>query len=120
MATALPSTPTGDELHEAARGAASALEDVVMAYGGAGPGSIVRVSDRAGRTSEYELLGRPDPDAARQRVPIASPVGRALLGARPGDYVHVTSPNGRRRRVRVTEVQSRPAAHEGRPARDHA
>src|SRR3954468_22618706 len=90
MAAALPSTPSRDDRHDATRVAASALEDVVMAHGGAGPGSIVTVSDRAGRTSEYELLGRPDPDAARQRVPVASPVGRALLGARPGDYVHVT------------------------------
>ena len=39
---------------------ASALEDVVTAKGGAGLGSIVKVADRAGRTSEYELIARPD------------------------------------------------------------
>jgi len=83
---------------------ASALENVVTANGGAGLGSIVTVVDRAGRRSEYELIATLSQEAARQRVTLASPVGSALLGARPGDYVHVTLSNGRRRRVRVTEV----------------
>ena len=81
---------------------ASALDDV--ATRGAGLGSIVRVADRGGRTSEYELIGRPDPAAARQKVNLASPNGTALLGARPGDYVHVTLANGRQRRVRIVSV----------------
>jgi transcription elongation GreA/GreB family factor len=83
---------------------ASALEDGLTLTGGAGLGSIVTVSDRAGRTSEYELIERPDPADARQKVTLGSPVGKALLGVRPGDYVRVALPNGRQRRVRVIEV----------------
>ena len=85
---------------------ASALEDVFVAKGGAGLGSIVTVADRAGQTSEYELIARPTAECAREKVPLTSPAGKTLLGVRPGDYVHVTQPNGRRRRVRVTEVKS--------------
>jgi len=73
---------------------------------GAGLGSVVRVADRAGRTSEFQLVGRPAPDDVRERVTLASPTGEALLGARPGDYVRITLPNGRQRRVRVTDVTS--------------
>jgi transcription elongation GreA/GreB family factor len=84
---------------------ASALEDVVTAKGGAGLGSIVTVADRAGQTSEYELIARPSAEAAREKVPLSSRVGRTLLGAKKGDYVHVTRPNGSQRRVQVTDVK---------------
>jgi transcription elongation GreA/GreB family factor len=83
---------------------ASALDDGLTLNGGAGLGSIVTVSDRAGRTSEYELIERPDPADARQKVTLGSPVGKALLGVRPGDYVRVALSNGRQRRVRVIDV----------------
>jgi transcription elongation factor GreA len=87
---------------------ASALDDGLTLNGGAGVGSIVTVSDRAGRTSEYELIERPDPEGARQKVTLGSPVGKALLGARPGDYVRVALPNGRQRRVHVIDVAPKP------------
>jgi transcription elongation factor GreA len=101
---------------------ASALDDVATVCGAAGLGSIVKVADRAGRTSEYELIGRPDPEAARQKVILASPNGKALLGARPGDSIQVTLVNGRQRRVRVIDVTPKPlgllrAAFDGRDAR---
>jgi transcription elongation factor GreA len=83
---------------------ASALDEVATVGGAAGLGSIVRVADRAAGTSEFELIGRPDPEAVRQKVILASPNGRALLGARPGDYVRVTLANGRQRRVRIISV----------------
>ncbi len=87
---------------------ASALDDVVTVNGAAGPGSIVKVADRLGRNSVYELIARPDPADAREKVTLGSPVGRALLGARQGDYVNVTLANGRRRRVRVIDVTPMP------------
>jgi len=70
----------------------------------AGLGSIVKVADRFGRSSEYELIGPSERHEARERVTLDSPVGHALLGARPGDYVRVTMSNGRQRRVRVMDV----------------
>jgi transcription elongation GreA/GreB family factor len=35
---------------------------------------------------------------------MASPVGKALWGSRPGDVVHVALPNGRPRTLRVLDV----------------
>ena len=77
--------------------------------GRANLGSVVTVADRAGRVTEYELIARLGNEDARQRVTIASETGRALLGARPGEYVHVTLANGRQRRVRVISVGPMPA-----------
>jgi transcription elongation GreA/GreB family factor len=82
----------------------------VAINGGAGVGSIVEVADRAGRTTEYELVGRRDGAPERERVSLASATGKALLGARPGDRVRVTSANGRQRRVRVVNVKPALAA----------
>jgi transcription elongation GreA/GreB family factor len=84
---------------------ASMVEDVVAVNGGAGIGSIVKVHDRGGRTTEYELVGRSLPESQRQQAMLGSPTGKALLGARPGDVVRVTLPNGRSRRVRVISVR---------------
>jgi transcription elongation factor GreA len=73
--------------------------------GGAGLGSTVRVADDAGRTHEYELIGRRRQHSARHEITMASPVGQALRGARPGDVVHVALPSGRNRTLRVLDVR---------------
>jgi transcription elongation GreA/GreB family factor len=41
---------------------------------------------------------------AQTSIPRGTAPGEALLGARPGDYVRITLPNGRQRRVRVIDV----------------
>jgi transcription elongation factor GreA len=71
---------------------------------GAGLGSTVRVSDDAGRESEYLLVGRRDQHSDRYAVTIASPVGEALWGARPGDVLTISLPAGRSRTVHVLDV----------------
>jgi transcription elongation factor GreA len=73
--------------------------------GGAGLGSTVRVTDDTGRTADYELIGRRSPGSKRHEVTLASPVGEALWGARPGDVVRVALPNGRGRALRVLDVR---------------
>ena len=72
--------------------------------GAAGLGSLVRVRDQAGKETEYEIVGRRADDATRTQVTPGSPVGVALLGAREGDEVRVTLPNGRRRVLTVLAV----------------
>jgi transcription elongation factor GreA len=84
---------------------ASNLDDALTVNGGAGVGSVVRVADRLGRTTDYELIARSDPATERQKVTLGSPTGRALLGSRPGDVVRIPLKNGRRRRVRVLDVE---------------
>jgi transcription elongation factor GreA len=76
---------------------------------GAGLGSTVRVTDDAGRTSEYLLVGRRGEDSERHEITMASPVGKALWGAHRGDVVDVVLPNGRSRSLRVLDVIHMPA-----------
>jgi transcription elongation factor GreA len=85
--------------------------DVDLAsQGAAGLGALVRVVDDEGRTSEYEIVGRRSPTARRSEVTPASPVGEALIGARPGDAAQIRLPDGRRRTVRVLDVRYPTAA----------
>src|SRR3954453_7034566 len=62
---------------------------------GAALGSLVWVQDDAGRAAEYELVGRRAARHDDNAISLASPVGKALLGARPGDVVQIALPNGR-------------------------
>ena len=65
------------------------------ADGRAGIGTLVSVHDfAAGSAHEYELVGAFESDVARGRVSVAAPVGRALVGRRPGDRLDVETPRG--------------------------
>jgi transcription elongation factor GreA len=67
-------------------------------------GCTVRVAGDGGRTAAYVLIGRRSDDSARHEVSSGSPVGRALLGARPGQLVRVELPDGRDRSLRILDV----------------
>ena len=82
----------------------AAVVDGAGANDGAGLGSAVRVCDDAGRESEYILIGRRGQQSGRDEVTMASPVGKALWGSRPGDIVTVALPNGRSRTLHVLDV----------------
>ena len=63
--------------------------------GRAGIGTFVRVHDRAaGSEHEYELVGALESDVGSGRVSVEAPVGRALVGRRPGDRLGVETPRG--------------------------
>ena len=83
----------------------AAIVDAATGDGGAGLGSTVCVVDEKSRTTEYELVGRRSHGSERREVTLASPVGQALWGARPGDVVKVALPDGRRRTLRVLDVR---------------
>ena len=61
---------------------------------GAGIGSRVKV-EVDGSDAEYTLVSSAEADPAAGRLSVASPVGKALLGSRPGDDVAVETPRGR-------------------------
>jgi transcription elongation factor GreA len=42
----------------------------------------------------YHLVGPAEADPASGRISVESPLGKALLGAKPGDSVRVNAPNG--------------------------
>jgi transcription elongation factor GreA len=83
---------------------ATVLDDDPVFDGAASLGSTVEVADEAGRTARYRLIGRRTSESPAQEVSLGSPVGKALVGARTGDVVHVGLPNGRERSLTVLDV----------------
>jgi transcription elongation factor GreA len=69
-----------------------------------GFGSRVAVRDEASeREATYTLVGMTEARASAGALSIESPVARALLGARAGDVVKVTTPRGARE-LRVLSI----------------
>jgi transcription elongation factor GreA len=91
------------QLEELVR-SATVLDDDAEFDGAAGLGSCVEVADETGRTTKYRLIGRRTSGSPAQEVSLGSPVGKALVGARTGDVVHVRLPNGRQRGLTVLGV----------------
>ena len=64
---------------------------------GAVIGTATDVEDLdTGVQSHFELVSSAESNLARGRLSVESPVGRALVGRRPGDTVEVLTPKGRR------------------------
>jgi|HubBroStandDraft_6_1064221.scaffolds.fasta_scaffold42185_4 transcription elongation GreA/GreB family factor len=55
--------------------------------------ATVRVRDALG-DEEHTIVSVQDADATHGRISVESPVGRALLGHRPGDRAEVQTPGG--------------------------
>ena len=49
-----------------------------------------------GENVEYQLVGPDESDIARGRISISSPLGRAILGKKPGDELILVVPGGKR------------------------
>jgi len=49
-----------------------------------------------GEDVEYQLVGPDESDIARGRISISSPLGRAILGKKPGDELILVVPGGKR------------------------
>ncbi|MCB2126883.1 MAG: GreA/GreB family elongation factor [Rhodobacteraceae bacterium] len=56
--------------------------------------TCVTVADEEGRETAYEIVGEDEADATRNRIAPQSPLARALLGARVGDWVEWRRPAG--------------------------
>lgn len=54
-------------------------------------GSTVRI-DMDGEIDEFKIVGRVEADPSKKRISNESPLGTALLGAKKGDSVEVTTP----------------------------
>ena len=57
----------------------------------------------SGKRHEYEVVGSVEADPRAGRISAASPLGRALLGRRPGDVAVVEAPRGSTR-VKILAV----------------
>ena len=92
-------------LGQVAAGWTEAPEEALTSAG-AGLGSTVLVEDRdGGDRVRYTLMNGPLLDIDDGQVSLASPMGQALLGARPGDQLTVETPQ-RTRRLHVLEVRT--------------
>jgi transcription elongation factor GreA len=87
---------------------ATVLDEDACLDGAAGLGSTVEVADEAGRTMKYRLIGRHTSESPAREVSLGSPIGKALAGARTGDVVHVSLPNGHKRSLTVLAVGGAP------------
>jgi transcription elongation factor GreA len=88
-------------LRERLRGA-TVMDGSATPEGVVGFGSTVEVRDeQSGRVATYTIVGAAEASARDGRLSIESPVAVALLGAREGDAVTVTTPGG----ARVFHVQ---------------
>lgn len=58
-------------------------------------GAYVTLEDEDGERAEYQIVGPDEFDVAAGRIPIDSPIARAVVGRREGDEVAVQRPKGR-------------------------
>ncbi len=49
-----------------------------------------------GEDVEYQLVGPEESDINKGRISIASPLGRAIVGRKPGDEISLQAPGGKR------------------------
>jgi transcription elongation factor GreA len=65
-------------------------------------GSTVHVRAESGDLMTYQLVMPEDADATKGLISTSSPIGKSLMGKRPGDEVTVPTPTGTRRFEVVT------------------
>lgn len=54
--------------------------------------TVVLVEQESQQRKQYMLVGQDEADLKESKISIQSPVGRALIGKRIGDFVEVTTP----------------------------
>ena len=54
--------------------------------------SIVNLDDN--KDSKYQLVGEVEADIEQKKISVTSPIARALIGKKKGDYIEVSTPKG--------------------------
>jgi len=67
-------------------------------------GSTVVLRDEEGETERYDIVGAMEFEPGKGRISNQSPVGKAVLGHRPGETIEVDTPMGMRR-LTIVEIQ---------------
>ena len=76
---------------------AAARDSVVL-------GSTVTISDDAGKEEQFTIVGSMEAKVTAGRISNESPLGRALLGRKPGESAVMTTPNGSQFEYKVVAV----------------
>lgn len=58
--------------------------------------SVVLENVETGEEVQYQLVGQDESDIQKGRISVASPLGKAIIGKKPGDEVVITAPGGKR------------------------
>lgn len=58
--------------------------------------TVVLENIDTGESIEYQLVGPDEFDISKGRISIASPLGKAILGKKPGDEITLVAPGGKR------------------------
>jgi len=58
-------------------------------------GCKVELEDSTGSVHKYQIVGSAEADPANDRISNESPVGQAIMGAKKGETVKVTTPSGK-------------------------
>ncbi|MGQ0524897.1 MAG: GreA/GreB family elongation factor [Betaproteobacteria bacterium] len=66
-------------------------------------GAVVRILDEEGRAHQFSIVGDDEADVAAGRISWASPLAKAMMGARVGDVVVWRRPAGETE-VEITEI----------------
>jgi len=72
-------------------------------------GCWVTIEDEDGEEVTYQLVGHDEFDAGNKRISIDSPLGKLLLGKRPGDAVLLRRPAGEVELTLVAVANANPA-----------
>ncbi len=68
-------------------------------------GSVVHVKDeKTGKSVKYTIVGSAEANPEENKLSNESPVGRALLGRKRGEEVHVQVPRGPARKLKITKI----------------
>jgi transcription elongation factor GreA len=85
---------------------ASVVDEEAISDGRVRLGCRVVAADENGRIVEFNLIGRRITSSGPRDVSLASPVGKALLGARAADVREISLPDGRKRTLTILEIES--------------
>ena len=56
--------------------------------------SIINLDDNDNKESKYQLVGEVEADIEQKKISVTSPIARALIGKKKGDYIEVSTPKG--------------------------
>ena len=57
---------------------------------------VILENIETGEDVEYQLVGPDESDISKGRISVSSPLGRAIIGKKPGDELNVQVPGGKR------------------------
>lgn len=74
---------------------AQVIDPTTLSYPHVVFGATVKLEEsNTGNSVTYKIVGVDEADISKNKISIASPIARALIGRRPGDEVKVTTPKG--------------------------